>query len=552
MSYSGIYAESLAAYQNGQNIANAIQKKVDNVAENEVLFGSVDYSGGYENIINDFKNTAAQAADESQDTEGSDGASGADDSAESAGDVVFGANNECTDGKDDGKIGILEGIGSFFKGIGKAVVNTVTSIVTDPGKLLLTAGAVAVGIIFPPAGVAMAVGAGIAGAVQVGKGIYGVATAETDAEAKAACENMGAGTLQVGLSVVGAKAGLKAMKGTSGSAMNALSKSAKSGVKPTFTQKAGAFMKDTVTGGRGASYDGLGSIGKAWTNAADDAGGYLLTKGVSKLSGNISDKGFIKGTGETLSSAKNAYKEAKVQRQANKEVAKHNKEMSKYQKEIDDLTSKLENKKLSQAAREQLEDQLRIAKNNKTIAEAKYAKYANEISNKMKNATDEFNAAKRKNDLAEKVTQKAKNSGKELSETAKQRIQKVQADYKKAKANFDSETAMSSARETAMKSYSESQTKIAQAQSALDDAKTKLDGLGKKASSEEIKAAQTAVDEAKIALKEAKAQAPDTSALRQGLKAANKKAGEAGYQGKGYTPFLGATMGPLAYQLEEA
>ena len=111
MSYSGIYAESLAAYQNGQNIANAIQKKVDNVAENEVLFGSVDYSGGYENIINDFKNTAAQAADESQDTEGSDGAGGADDSAASAGDVVFGANNEGTDGKDDGKSGILDGIG---------------------------------------------------------------------------------------------------------------------------------------------------------------------------------------------------------------------------------------------------------------------------------------------------------------------------------------------------------------------------------------------------------------------------------------------------------
>lgn len=549
MSYSGIYAESLAAYQNGQNIANAIQKKVDNVAENEVLFGSVDYSGGYENIINDFKNTAAQAADESQGTEGSDGAGGADDSAASAGDVVFGANNECTDGKDDGKIGILEGIGSFFKGIGKAVVNTVTSIVTDPGKLLLTAGAVAVGIIFPPAGVAMAVGAGIAGAVQVGKGIYGVATAETDAEAKAACENMGAGTLQVGLSVVGAKAGLKAMKGTSGSAMNALSKSAKSGVKPTFTQKAGAFMKDTVTGGRGASYDGLGSIGKAWTNAADDAGGYLLTKGVSKLSGNISDKGFIKGTGETLSSAKNAYKEAKVQRQANKEVAKHNKEMSKYQKEIDDLNAKLNDKNLSETAKKQLQDKIDELNASKNKIQEEYKLNIEKEMDELKAA---YKKAERNNTAADRLQEYAKNKGSELSDKTQSRIQKVRAEYKKAKTKLESQQNLDSARKAAMKAYEESQTKIAQAQSALDDAKTKLDGLGKNASSKEIKAVQTAVDEAKIALKEAKAQAPDTSALRQGLKAANKKAGEAGYQGKGYTPFLGATMGPLAYQLEEA
>lgn len=549
MSYSGIYAESLAAYQNGQNIANAIQKKVDNVAENEVLFGSVDYSGGYENIINDFKNTAAQAADESQGTEGSDGAGGADDSAASAGDVVFGANNECTDGKDDGKIGILEGIGSFFKGIGKAVVNTVTSIVTDPGKLLLTAGAVAVGIIFPPAGVAMAVGAGIAGAVQVGKGIYGVATAETDAEAKAACENMGAGTLQVGLSVVGAKAGLKAMKGTSGSAMNALSKSAKSGVKPTFTQKAGAFMKDTVTGGRGASYDGLGSIGKAWTNAADDAGGYLLTKGVSKLSANISDKGFIKGTGETLSSAKNAYKEAKVQRQANKEVAKHNKEISKYQKEIDDLNAKLNDKNLSETAKKQLQDKIDELNASKNKIQEEYKLNIEKEMDELKAA---YKKAERNNTAADRLQEYAKNKGSELSDKTQSRIQKVRAEYKKAKTKLESQQNLDSARKAAMKAYEESQTKIAQAQSALDDAKTKLDGLGKNASSKEIKAAQTAVDEAKIALKEAKAQAPDTSALRQGLKAANKKAGEAGYQGKGYTPFLGATMGPLAYQLEEA
>lgn len=529
MSYSGIYAESLAAYQNGQNIANAIQKKVDNVAENEVLFGNVDYSGGYENIINDFKNTAAQAADESQDTEGTDGASGADDGAASAGDVVFGANNECTDGKDDGKIGILEGIGSFFKGIGKAVVNTVTSIVTDPGKLLLTAGAVAVGIIFPPAGVAMAVGAGIAGAVQVGKGIYGVATAETDAEAKAACENMGAGTLQVGLSVVGAKAGLKAMKGTSGSAMNALSESAKSGVKPTFTQKAGAFMKDTVTGGRGASYDGLGSIGKAWTNAADDAGGYLLTKGVSKLSGNISKKGFIKGTSETLSSAKNAYKEAKVQRSQAKSAEKMAKNAKQGQKEIEAIEKKLQNKNLTESQRADLNHQLDIAK-QKVDGFQKTMERSETLQNSKIKSLE--NQLKRAQELSKKIPKNK--AAKAKVNTLKEQLSAQREVANQTKANL------------------EFQNNIINAQKKLASAEQAYDNLPKNATNANIKAAQTAVDEAKIALKEAKAQAPDTSALRQGLKAANKKAGEAGYQGKGYTPFLGATMGPLAYQLEEA
>ena len=154
--------------------------------------------------------------------------------------------------EDDGKIGFWKGVGNFFKGAAKAVVNTVKGVLTDPKKLLLTAGAIALSIACPPAGVALAVAGGVAGAVTVGKGVYKAATATTDAEAEAAFQEMGGGALQVGLSVVGAKAGIKAMKGVEGSAM-----SSATGLKGNVT----AYIKDakaSITGGNG--YNGVGVV----------------------------------------------------------------------------------------------------------------------------------------------------------------------------------------------------------------------------------------------------------------------------------------------------
>lgn len=129
--------------------------------------------------------------------------------------------SKAKDGKDDGKIGFFEGVGNFFKGAVDTVKNTVVGILTDPKKLLLTAGAVALSIACPPAGVALAVAGGVMGTVTVGKGIYKACTATTDAEAEAAFQEMGGGTLQVGLSIAGAKGGLKAMS-ASGKSSNVL------------------------------------------------------------------------------------------------------------------------------------------------------------------------------------------------------------------------------------------------------------------------------------------------------------------------------------------
>lgn len=547
MSYSTIYADSLKAYENGQNITNSIQKKVDNIAENEVLFGNVNYSGGYDSVINSFEsasgasgtngangNNGSNGADGSNGANGANGANGSAAVPQTAGDAIFGTN-ECTDGKDDGKIGFWEGCKSFFKGIGKTVVNTVVGIVTDPKKLLLTAGAVALAIVCPPAGVAMAVAGGVAGAVKVGKGIHNAATATTDAAKKSALEDVGGGTLQVGLSAVGAKAGIKAMKTTSGSAMQAAAKAGEKGLGTTVK----AFGKDVVTGGRGAKFDTFGAAvkgtGKSWTNNSSNAGGYLLTKGVSNVAGNIKYNGVLKGSAKTVTDAgsgiKTKYSDAKLTRQANKQASKTGKMSRDAQKEIQDIQKQLENPKLSDTARADLNKQLKIA-------QEKVNGY--ETTLQRAQAKTDGNIKSLESDLAQ-----AKSVAKKLPNN-----EAAQAKVRLLEKQLSSEKAISTANQAATKAYQQSQAQIAKAQTTLDAAKLALKKLPKNATKEQIAAAEKAVSEARTALQTAKTAAPDTNIATQALKAANEQAKVAGYEGQGYRPFLGATLGPIVYEME--
>lgn len=123
------------------------------------------------------------------------------------------------DGKDDGKISgtqkfanFAKGVGNFFKGMvcdetGKfSIKRTLTTFAVAAGAAALT---VATGGAAAP----FLVAAGAAmGAVEVGKGAYKAATAKTDAEAEAAWQSIGSGTVGIGLSVAGAKGSLKAAK----------------------------------------------------------------------------------------------------------------------------------------------------------------------------------------------------------------------------------------------------------------------------------------------------------------------------------------------------
>ena len=113
----------------------------------------------------------------------------------------------CTDGKDDGKNGLWEGIKSFAKG----AVKSVTNMFSSPKNFFktLAVGAASAALIAVTGGAAtpfLIAGGAIAGGIQAGKGIYQATQAETDAEKRAALENVGGGTASIAMSVAAGKA----------------------------------------------------------------------------------------------------------------------------------------------------------------------------------------------------------------------------------------------------------------------------------------------------------------------------------------------------------
>ncbi len=258
----------------------------------------------------------------------------------------------CTDGSDDGKIGLWEKIKCAVAGPVKSIFNFAKDIFTNPGKALLTLGTIAACVAFPPLGVAMAAVGVVTGAASVVKSGIAAANATTDAEAKAAWENIGSGTFQTVMSAVGVKAGLNAMKGTAGSAMSEL----KSGAK--LTDKATAFWKDIKTFGRGGKTAGTGyksavlqdaykgfrksgdgvltSVAKAVkqtaTNAWENSNLGSNIKNATKGKTKFGDK--VKGTYEGI---KKTFKDNRTAKLAAKDARK----MQKYQDKMDDLNKQL-------------------------------------------------------------------------------------------------------------------------------------------------------------------------------------------------------------------
>ncbi|MBQ4123520.1 hypothetical protein IJD44_07380 [bacterium] len=165
---------------------------------------------------------------------------------------VSNSSETCTDRKDDGKIGFFSAVGNAIKGVGKTIVNGVKGMFTNKegkfslGKTLLSIGTAALCIAVPAVGVAACVVGGTMGAIQVGKGIYNAATAETDAEAKKAWQNVGGGAFTVAASVVGAKAGVKAVKSTAGnaSALQSVDDTIAAGQKVSVRDYGTALVKD--------------------------------------------------------------------------------------------------------------------------------------------------------------------------------------------------------------------------------------------------------------------------------------------------------------------
>ncbi|MBR6164023.1 hypothetical protein IKQ26_09090 [bacterium] len=128
-----------------------------------------------------------------------------------------GEDNKCTDGKDDGHINIFSKVWNFIEGSLKTAVGSLHTLSKDKKKLakFVTTAAIMAGIaVFGgPVGAAVVGIIGFVGACGlINNGIKDFVnaakiadSATTDAQAKAAFEQMGSGALQVGVGVICAK-----------------------------------------------------------------------------------------------------------------------------------------------------------------------------------------------------------------------------------------------------------------------------------------------------------------------------------------------------------
>lgn len=181
---------------------------------------------------------------------------------------------ECTDGKDDGKIGFFSAIGHAIKGGIKAIGRGIKSMFTNKegkfslGRTLLSIGLIATSFFCPVVGVVLA-GAGLAaGVFQAGKGVVNAMNAKTDAKAKEAWENVGGGVTTAIISRYALKSSYAAMQSgaavsPNGSALERLGEDA------TFGAKAKAFMTDakssTIQGFKDAKVVAKNGIHEAGT-----------------------------------------------------------------------------------------------------------------------------------------------------------------------------------------------------------------------------------------------------------------------------------------------
>ena len=122
-------------------------------------------------------------------------------------------DNKCTDGKDDGKISFFSKVANVVEGSAKGVLNMAKSAIQHPFKTAAMVGVCCIPIVGPIVGGGLAAYGLYSGGKQVLNAINVANNATTDADAKAAFENIGSGAVTVGVSAVGLKASAGALKG---------------------------------------------------------------------------------------------------------------------------------------------------------------------------------------------------------------------------------------------------------------------------------------------------------------------------------------------------
>lgn len=234
----------------------------------------------------------------------------------------------CSDGEDDGKIGFFDAIGSTVKGAVEGVVNGIKGCFFDENgnfslgntlKTALTVGACFIPGVGPVVATGLCAYGAVKGGIGVAKGVAAAATAETDAEAKAAFESIGANGVATAASAVGLKASASALASNVtgsatgstlknlGSVKDAVVKSVKTGNGVTGKLTSAA---DTLTGGYYGSAWGSASgstaekLGQVASQTAKQTGQNVVAAGkaLKQTAQNKVDK--VTGKSGTISEAK--------------------------------------------------------------------------------------------------------------------------------------------------------------------------------------------------------------------------------------------------------
>lgn len=298
--------------------------------------------------------------------------------------------------KDDGSIGFGKAALNFAKGVGKFF----TGMFTDEkgnfsiGQTLKTA-AIAVGVgavTVLTAGTAVpamiaAAGIGVS-AIGMGKSIYDIATADTDAEAEAAWQSLGSNTTAGALAVAGAKAVAK------GSAANP------------------------------SEFDGIGGYAKATKQVFQDSG-----KAVSESFNGF--KTAYKGAGEGITTKLGALKEEGIAQKnsfTGKVTENYNKAVYGTKGKIENEASKLD---------KEIADKQKQAKDIKDKKSPEYTKIKEEISTlKVKKAAiEEMNKKASWEEGNEIITKQNADLAQKKAE-----LSKATTDAEKSRLNGDIET----------------------------------------------------------------------------------------------------------------
>ena len=295
---------------------------------------------------------------------------------------------------DDGKISWKRKLKNFGKGMlnmakglfcdekGFSLKRTLTTVAVAGAAAAIT---VATGGAAAPFLVAAGVGIG---AAQTAKGAYKAVNAKTDAEAEAAWQDIGAGTLSIGLSAAGAKGALKAA-GKAVPKGNAVTSTAKA------TAESFKAVKDGVKTLATSPKETLAPLSKAETWTA--AGGRLK-----------------KAWNDTMpaKSAKNTTKEA-LGKAYDKDIAKLNKNADKLAKEISELKRKPQT------------DELKLEIKQKT---ARLEKLYRDI-NKVKEQKSNIGKASQENGMVRRNPQAGQiNNQKASADARKAAVEKIEAE----------------------------------------------------------------------------------------------------------------------------